>query len=53
MAHADLKQAGTKLTPARTRQQLAKAVRDHLCSVQRQPERISTYFQHEPVRHAA
>ena len=53
MANADLKQAITKLAPARTKLQLVKATAKHLRSVQRQPERIKSYFQHEPVRYAA
>jgi len=53
MANADLKQAVTKLAPARTRLQLVKAAARHLRSVQRQPERIKRYFEHEPVRYAA
>jgi transposase len=53
MANADLKQAVTKLAPARTKLQLVKATSKHLRSVQRQPERIRRYFEHEPVRHAA
>ena len=53
MANADLKQAVTRLAPARTKLQLVKAVTSHLRSVQRQPERIKKYFQHEPVRYAA
>ena len=53
MANADLKQAVTKLVPARTKADLAKAVKAHLRSVQRQPERIRKYFQHDPVRYAA
>ena len=53
MANADLKQAVTRLAPARTKMQLVKAVTSHLRSVQRQPERIKKYFQHEPVRYAA
>ena len=53
MANADLKQAVTKLAPARTKLQLVKATARHLSSVQRQPERIKSYFQHEPVRYAA
>lgn len=40
MANADLKQAVTKLAPARTKLQLVKATARHLRSVQRQPERI-------------
>jgi hypothetical protein len=53
MANADLKQAVTKLAPARTKLQLVKATSRHLRSVQRQPERVKNHFQHEPVRYAA
>lgn len=53
MANADLKQAVTKLAPARTKLQLVKAASSHLRSVQRQPERIMSYFGHAPVRYAA
>jgi transposase len=53
MANADLKQAVTKLAPARTKLQLVKATAKHLRSVQRQPERIKSYFEHKPVRYAA
>lgn len=53
MANADLKQAVTKLAPARTKLQLVKAAARHLRSVQRQPDRIKSYFEHEPVRYAA
>ena len=53
MANADLKQAVTTLAPARTKLQLVKATSKHLRSAQRQPERIRSYFQHEPVRYAA
>jgi len=53
MANADLKQAVTKLAPARTKVQLVKATAKHLRSVQRQPERIKSYFEHKPVRYAA
>ncbi|MFO1268175.1 MAG: IS630 family transposase [Rubrivivax sp.] len=53
MANADLKQAVTKLAPARTKLQLVKATSRHLRSVQRQPERIRKYFEHEPIRYAA
>lgn len=53
MANADLKQAVTTLAPARTKLQLVKATARHLRSVQRQPERIRKYFEHEPVRYAA
>ncbi len=53
MANADIKQAVTILAPARTKLQLVKATARHLRSVQRQPERIRKYFQHDPVRYAA
>lgn len=53
MANADLKQAVTKLAPARTELQLAKATARHLRGVQRQPERVRKYFEHAPVRYAA
>lgn len=53
MANADLKQAVTKLAPARTKLQLLKATARHLRSVQRQPARIKKYFEHGPVRYAA
>jgi len=53
MANADIKQAVTKLAPARTKLQLLKATAHHLRSVQRQPERIRKYFEHGPVRYAA
>ena len=48
-----MKQAVTTLAPARTKLQLVKATARHLRSVQRQPERIRKYFEHEPVRYAA
>lgn len=53
MANADLKQAVTKLAPARTKLQLVKATARHLRSVQRQPQRIKKYFEHGSVRYAA
>ena len=53
MANADIKQAVTTLAPARTKLQLVKATARHLRSVQRQPERIRKYFEHDPVRYAA
>lgn len=53
MANTDIKQAVTKLAPAHTELQLVKATARHLRSVQRQPERIRKYFEHDPVRYAA
>lgn len=53
MANADIKQAVTTKAPARTKLQLDKAASRHLRSAQKQPERIRSYFQHDPVRYAA
>ncbi len=53
MLNADLKQAVTKLAPARTKLQLVKATSSHLRSVQRQPARVRKYFENEPIRYAA
>lgn len=53
MANADIKQAVTTQAPARTKLQLVKATSRHLRSVQKQPERIRRYFEHDPVRYAA
>ncbi|MGF6292526.1 hypothetical protein QFZ98_004387 [Paraburkholderia youngii] len=53
MANADLKQSVTRRAPTRTRLQLAKATAHHYRVVQKQPERIRRYFQHDPVRYAA
>ena len=53
MANADIKQVVTTQAPARTKLQLVKATARHLRSVQRQPERIRKYFEHDPVRYAA
>ena len=53
MANADLKQALTKLAPARIKLQLVKLTATPLRSVQRPPERINSYFQHRPVRYSA
>ena len=53
MANADLKQTVTRKAPARTKQQLRKTATGHLKSVQKQPDRVKSYFQHGPVRYAA
>jgi len=53
LATADLKQAVTQQAPARTKLQLVKATARHLRSVQKQPSRVQSYFQHDPVRYAA
>lgn len=53
MANADLKQSVTSKAPARTKAQLVKLASSHLRSVQKRPERVRSYFQHDPVRYAA
>lgn len=53
LANADIKQVVSKQAPARTKLQLAKAASRYLRSVQRRPERVRRYFQHEPVKYAA
>lgn len=53
LANADIKQAVTKLAPARTKAQLVKAAVSPLRSVQKQPARVQRYFQHDPVKYAA
>ena len=53
MANADIKQGVTTRAPARTKLHLVRATARHLRSVQRQPERVRKYFEHEPVRYAA
>jgi len=51
--NADLKESVTKLAPARSRKALKKAAIRHLRKLQKLPERVKNYFQHEPVRYAA
>lgn len=53
MANADLKQSVTRRTPARIRLQLVKATMHDYKVVQKQPERIRKYVQHDPLRYAA
>lgn len=51
--NADLKQAVTSQAPARNKGQLKKAVVGHLRKLSKSPERVKSYFQHQPVRYAA
>jgi hypothetical protein len=53
MANAHLKQATTKLAPVKTKLQLVMAASRHPRRIQRQPESIKIYVQHESVRYAA
>jgi len=51
--NADLKEGVTKLAPARSIKALKRAAIRHLRKLQKLPERVKSYFQHEPVRDAA
>jgi transposase len=51
--NADLKQAVTSQAPARSKGQLKKATVGHLRKLSKSPERVKSYFQHQPVRYAA
>lgn len=51
--NADLKQAVTSQVPARSKGQLKKATVGHLRKLSKSPERVKSYFRHQPVRYAA
>jgi transposase len=51
--NADLKKAVTSKAPARSKGQLKKATVAHLRKLSKSPERIKSYFGHQPVRYAA
>ena len=51
--NADLKEGVTKRAPARSKKALKKAAVSHLRKLQKSPERVKSYFEHEPVRYAA
>lgn len=53
VANADLKQAITKLAPARGEEQMTKAINSHYKSVQKRPDHVKQYFLHPDVRYAA
>lgn len=51
--NADLKQAVTAKAPSRSKGQLKKVTVAHLRKLSKSPERIKSYFRHQPVRYAA
>src|SRR3712207_1527620 len=51
--HADLQQAVPRKAPARSQQQLKRAVIGHMRRLSRMPKRIRSYFQHPQFRYAA
>lgn len=53
VANADLKHAVTTHAPARKKGQLHKVASSHLRALQRNPERIMSFFEKDTVRYAA
>jgi transposase len=51
--NADLKHAVTRTPPARNLQQLKRAVISHMRRLAKLPDRIRSFFHHQPVRYAA
>ncbi len=53
LLNADLKQRVTKIAPARTKKALTRTAIGALCSIQKQPDRVESYFQQKDVAYAA
>jgi transposase len=51
--NADLKQAVPRKAPARSKQQLKRAVLSHMRGLSKRPQRIRSIFQHQQFRYAA
>jgi transposase len=51
--NADLKQAVTRKPPARSKHELKRTVISHMRRLTKLPERIRSYFGHQPFRYAA
>jgi transposase len=51
--NADLKQAVTRKPPARSKHELKRTVISHMRRLTKLPERIRSYFRHQPFRYAA
>ena len=51
--NADLKQAVTRKPPARSKQELKRTVISHMRRLTKLPERVRSYFGHQPFRYAA
>ncbi len=51
--NADLKEGVTKRAPTRSKKGLKRAAVSHLRKLQKSPERVNRYFEHEAVRYAA
>jgi len=53
LLNSDLKQRVTTAAPARTKRALTRTAERSLRSIQKQPQRIQSYFQHKDVNYAA
>ena len=51
--NGDLKHRIRSAAPARTRQQLKHTVVGHMRKLQKQPERVKSYFRHPDIAYAA
>jgi transposase len=51
--NADLKQAVTRKPPARSRHELKRTLISHMRRLAKRPDRIRSYFGHQPFRYAA
>lgn len=51
--NADLKHAVTRKPPARSKRELKRALISHMRRLAKLPERIWSYFRHQPCRYAA
>lgn len=51
--NADLKQAIGKKVPIRTKAKLREAANEHMTRLAQLPDRVKSFFQDQPVRHAA
>ena len=51
--NADLKQEMGKRVPVRTKAKLREAANDHMAMLERNPQRVMSYFQDRRVRYAA
>jgi transposase len=51
--NADLKQAVTRKPPARSKHELKRTIISHMRRLTKLPERIRSYFRHQPFRYAA
>jgi transposase len=53
LLNADLKQRVTKAAPARNKIALTRTAIGALRSIQKQPDRVESYFEHDDIRYAA